>query len=118
MTLEDDLGNTFLVVIAIIALAVFAGGALGAYLARVPAWKGGVTAFCAAAVETAVAFLLDIDAILLQCLVFLLAVGLIGGRFGLKLSARQMAPVVIGSILVPAVVALAGFGVAVYLARQ
>ncbi|WJH39377.1 hypothetical protein N7E02_21410 [Aliirhizobium terrae] len=54
-----------------------------------------------------VSALLDIHSVILQCLVFLLFVGLIGGRFGLKLSARQMGPVVIGSFLASAIVALA-----------
>jgi uncharacterized membrane protein YkvI len=97
---------TLLILYVLLAVALAGGGALGARLARVPAWKGGVIAFCAAALQMAVAALLDIESVVVQCLVFLLFVGLIGGRFGLKLSARQMGPVVLGSFLLPAMAAL------------
>ncbi|SFB02861.1 hypothetical protein SAMN03159496_01382 [Rhizobium sp. NFR07] len=97
---------TLLILYILLALALFGGGALGAHLARVPAWKGGVIAFSAAALQMAVTVLLDIESVIVQCLIFLLLVGLIGGRFGLKLSARRLGPVVIGSFLLPATVAL------------
>jgi hypothetical protein len=101
---NDETAIGLLIPLLIIAVTVVAGGALGARLARAPAWKGAVIAFSAAALQLVAAELLDIENAVVQCLIFLLLVGLVGGRFGLGLTARQMAPVVIGSFLVPSAV--------------
>lgn len=98
---------------AIVIVFLVAGGMLGARLARAPAWKGGVIAFAASLVQIAAGTMLGIENAIVLGLVYLLAVGLIGGRFGLKLSARQMGPVVIGSFLVPVAVILAYIAIVV-----
>jgi hypothetical protein len=82
------------------ALGGIVGGALGARLARAPAWKGAVAAAIASAIQFAVGEIADIRQPLVYSLVFLVAVGLVGGRWGLRLTTRQLAQVVIGSFLV------------------
>lgn len=86
------------ILIAAIAGAV-AGGALGARLARAPVWKGAVIAAGAGLVQFAVATALKIDSAIINTLVLLVAAGLIGGRFGLRLTGRQLSLVLIGSFL-------------------
>lgn len=98
---------------AIVFVSVILGGALGARLARAPAWKGGVIALAATAIQLGLGSLFGIESGILLALIFLFSVGLVGGRFGLQLSARQMAPVVIGCFLIPVAVSMGLF----YLAR-
>ncbi|MGU3495146.1 hypothetical protein ACLBXM_13975 [Xanthobacteraceae bacterium A53D] len=97
------------ILIAAIAGAT-AGGALGARLARAPVWKGAAIAAGAGLVQFAAATVLKIDSSFINTLILLVAAGLIGGRFGLRLTVRQLVLVMIGSFLGAV---LAGF-IAVY----
>ncbi|WP_338661828.1 hypothetical protein VQH23_16530 [Pararoseomonas sp. SCSIO 73927] len=76
-----------------------AGGAIGARLAAAAAWKGGLIAGLATILQFAVASALDLEGIVLVSLLYLVAAGLVGGRWGLGLTGRQISIVVIGSFL-------------------
>jgi hypothetical protein len=76
------------------------GGALGAKLAKAPVWKGAVLTVIASVVQLAVAVFADIEHPAVNTLIFLLVVGLVGGRWGMKMTARQLSLIVIGGILI------------------
>lgn len=97
-------GSLFIV---ISLLGSVAGGALGAYLSKAAVWKGAVSAALATIVQSLIVTLADIEHILVSSLIYLVAVGLIGGRWGLKLTGRQLSHVVIGSFLFPLLFGLA-----------
>lgn len=88
-----------LFLMAITLLGSILGGALGAYASKAVMWKGAVTALLAALVQYAVGWAAEIETPIYDSLIFLVATGLIGGKWGLKLSVRQLMHVVIGSFL-------------------
>jgi hypothetical protein len=75
------------------------GGALGAYLSKVPIWKGAFLAAVASVIQLVIVEVVNIEQPLFYSLIYLLAIGLIGGRWGMRLTARQLAQIVIGSFL-------------------
>ncbi|GGF76023.1 hypothetical protein GCM10007301_40030 [Azorhizobium oxalatiphilum] len=84
-----------------------AGSALAAWLSGAPIWKGALTAALAMALQLGISTLLEIDNPIVNGLLFILTVGLIGGRWGFGLGTRQLALVVLGSVLFAIAVPLA-----------
>ncbi|MBP0617206.1 hypothetical protein [Jiella mangrovi] len=76
-----------------------AGGALGARISAAPMWKGALAAGLASIVQLVIGELGDIEEPLVNSLTYLAAVGIIGGRWGMGLTGRQLSLVVIGSFL-------------------
>ena len=99
------------VLLAIALVASIVGGALGARLSKAPVWKGALLTAIASIIQLLVGELADIDQPVVYSLIFLIAVGLIGGRWGMGMTARQLSIIVIGSFLF----ALIGGVAAVYL---
>jgi hypothetical protein len=75
------------------------GGALGAYLSRATVWKGAFIAAVASIIQFVIGEVVNVEQPLVYSLIYLFAVGLIGGRWGMKLTVRQLAQIVIGSFL-------------------
>ncbi|MEP9376257.1 hypothetical protein ABLE91_06080 [Aquabacter sp. CN5-332] len=90
----------------IIFLTTIAGGMLGTYIAGASAWKGGVIAGLALIISVAIVEVANLEQPIVESLIYLVAVGLVGGRFAMKLTTRQLISVVLGSFLVPLVAAL------------
>lgn len=80
------------------AVGAVTGGALGAWLAGRGAWRGAVLVLIGWAAQAA-AGAVGVDGVVWGTLVFLLALGLAGGRWGMGLSARALSLVAVGSIL-------------------
>lgn len=75
------------------------GGALGASLAKIPFWKGAFLAAVASIIQFIMGQVFTIEQPVVYSLIYLCAVGLIGGRWGMRLTARQLGQIVIGSFL-------------------
>lgn len=95
------------VVLAVGFIGGVVGGALGARLSKAPVWKGACLAAVASIIQLVVGELANIDHPLVYALIYLLAIGVIGGRWGMKLTARQLAQIVLGSFLLALVAGLA-----------
>ncbi|MER0236808.1 hypothetical protein [Fulvimarina sp. MAC8] len=93
-------------ILAVSLVGGTAGAALGARLSGAPVWKGALAAGLASIVQLVAGELADIQQPLVSSLVYLIAVGLIGGRWGIGLTTRQLSLVVIGSVLLVAVAAV------------
>ncbi|AOF92229.1 hypothetical protein [Sinorhizobium sp. RAC02] len=87
------------VIVAAGTVGGIVGGALGARLSKAPVWKGALLAAIASLIQFVIGELADIEQPLVSSLVYLLAIGLIGGRWGMGLTARQLSHIVIGSFL-------------------
>jgi len=93
--------------IALIIMLVFAGsslgGALGARFSGAVIWKGILIALLATIVLQIVGLVTANENQIVDFLIYLAAVGVIGGRWGFKLSTRQLMHIVVGSFLVTAI---------------
>lgn len=83
-------------------LGVVVGGAAGARIQGFDAWRGAVVATFAAILVMIVSLLFAIENWLLNILIFIVAVGVLGGA--LKLPGRALSSVVLGSVLFASVV--------------
>jgi hypothetical protein len=99
-------------ILFVATVASLLGGALGAYLSKAPAWKGALITAIASLIQIAVGELAQIEQPIVYSLIYLLAAALIGGRWGMGLTARQLALVVIGGFLF----ALVGGAAAIFIA--
>lgn len=94
-------------VILLLVLGTVVGGALGAKVAGFDAWRGAVAVAGASVITLIVQIFFGVDNRLIDILVFLVAVGVLGGA--VKLPGRALSSVVLGAFLVAAVIAgLAG----------
>ena len=84
-----------------------AGGGPGAHLSKTPFRKGALLAAVASIIQFAIGELTNLRQPLVYALINLVAIGLIGGRWGMRLTARQLSLIVIGSFLLALVAATA-----------
>ena len=92
------------------------GGTLAAIQAKVAAWKGALIIIAALAFEAFSSLVLGIESRAVLFLCFVLGAGLIGGRFGLGLSARKMGFILVGAIVAAvSVVLVLGYSLGIHL---
>lgn len=89
--------------ILLLVLGTIVGGALGARVAGFDAWRGAVVVTGASIIVLTVQVFFGINSRLIDILVFLVAVGILGGA--VKLPGRALSSVVLGAFLLAAVVA-------------
>jgi hypothetical protein len=94
---EDDVGETELTAIAVLAALV--GGAAGARFTKAPIWKGVLIATSAAVAAIVVSVVPGVDRSLFMPIAGLVGAGVSGAALGL--TAPQTAPIAIGAALVP-----------------
>jgi hypothetical protein len=75
------------------------GGALGARLTRAPVWKGAAVTVAASLGEVTIAEAIGVVQFVLEVLIYVVLIGLVGGRWGLGMSARQLSIIVLGNFL-------------------
>lgn len=91
------MGLTRMNEVVFVLLAVIVGGAVGARLQGFDAWRGAVAAMAGAIFVMVLAFGFAVSNWIVQLLVFVVAVGVIGGA--IKLPGRALSSIVLGSVL-------------------
>lgn len=90
----------------IMLASAFIGGGLGAHLASASFWKGAVSSLIAVVLQVVIAIFFGIDNLLIHFVIYLIMLGLVGGRLMMKLSARTLTSVALGTLLIPALAVL------------